>query len=138
MEGALTGYAARVLVHLTNLPPKTFTGPVEIGRATNLPGRELVRVLQLLLQAGYVERRGGNPPSYSMEFCPWSISLLDLYRVTGENPFGSRSATTETWGELGFQVEGGLRSYLAETSIGALAAIQTGSRLSLAPEMWLG
>ena len=138
MEGALTGYAVRVLVHLTNLPPRTSIKVVEIGRATLVPHRELERVLQLLVRAGYLECRAARPPAYMMECCPWKISLLELYRLTGENPFGSRSATTETWGELGFQIEGGLRSYLATQTIGGLAASQTGARLAGASEMWLG
>jgi DNA-binding IscR family transcriptional regulator len=138
MEGALTGYAVRVLVHLTHLPQRARIKAVEIGRATRVPYRELDRVLRILVGAGYVDRSAAVPPDYSLECCPWSITLLNLYELTGESPFGSRSATNETWGELGFEVEGGLLAYLKEESIGALAGAQGAVGTRQAPEIWVG
>jgi DNA-binding IscR family transcriptional regulator len=109
-------------VHLARQSNGAALRAIELSHATAVPLRELERVLCRLRQAGLVEAESADLASYRLKSSPWGVSLLSLYKLMGEQPFGSRTASSFTWASLAGRVESELAQLLNEISIGRLAA----------------
>jgi Rrf2 family protein len=71
-------YAVRIMIHMAGLPPRTRANCAELSEAGEIPQSFVLKVLQSLVRAGFVESQRGAGGGFALATAPERVSLLDI------------------------------------------------------------
>lgn len=76
-----TDYAVRILIHLANSPMGSRFAAPELAEGIGAPGSFVAKILQQLVQRGWITSHRGTGGGFQLAARPESISLLEVVEL---------------------------------------------------------